>query len=260
MAIYSQARASAIIEAVAEKHQVSVQTLLCAKWDRYAMASRAEAAHELKVQLKLSQRAIGAQLGCTQPNVRKLFGIHEMNVRQAKRWLPVADVHAIAAIDSAEAKRRALEAEERAAELEQELARLTGKDLALSLMDAVELGGKHGGRVGGVILLAILCENYPNVVLGPNVLRLYDEACERLGFGSQRGAGFVLITSNAKNINQHFRARDWPLPIETGEFAGSRRLTDDAAIFLHERAGAPRRSQIEMAAERRSAPVPASAR
>lgn len=254
--IASKARAAQIIEQVARKHDLAPTVVLCARWDRFAMAARSECAFELKTQLGWSQRAIAAHLGCTQPNVRKLFSFHEMNSRRARRWLPAADVQALSKLESGAMGLRLIETEERAQYLASELDRLTGHQRALELADAL------GVRVRGGILLAIVAEAYPNVALGGTILELYDEACLRLGYGDQKGSGFNLMAKNVAHLREHFAARGWPEPIPMGDSAtagilvGARRLSDEAAVFLHEWFGLPCASQIEAAKERSAARSP----
>jgi hypothetical protein len=255
--ITSKARACEIVETVAAKHDLPVQTVLCARWDRYAIAARAEIASELSTRLNWSTRRIGAHIGCTHANVRKLFGIHKLNMKRGARWLPAADVHAIVSIRNDERLMRMVEAEERAAYAEAELARLTGDNLAVIYADA--LGLTH--RLRCAIVLAIVAEAYPRLVLGAELIEHYDEACVKLGYGDQKGANFNLMTKNVAHLREHFEAQGWPAPINITkgytprELVGSRRLTDEGAEFLHERLGAPKLSQIEAAREQRSARV-----
>lgn len=253
--IASKARAAEIVERIAAKHDLAVPTVLCARRDRFAMAARAEVAASIADELNWSTRSIGDYIGCSHTMVRKLLGFHEIAARRAKRWLPAADVHALARLEGNDLAQRALEAEERAAELEAEMVRLTGVHLAATLGQAIELGGEHGGRFGGVVLLSIVVEAYPNAVLGPNLLELYDEACGKLGFGRSSGVGYELMAKNASNIAKHFREKGWPVPTEPGDLPASRRLTHEAARMLHEKIGFPRLSQMELAAQRGSAPV-----
>lgn len=252
--IASRSRATQIAEAIADKHALNVSTMLCARWDRFAIAARAELACELRAKLGWSQRRIGEYIGCTHPNVRKLFSYHEITQKRAKRWLPQTDVHALLAVEADDRLARALDAEERAAEAEAELRRLSGADLALRLADTFDLGQ----YMRCAIVLAIVCEAYPRIVLGADMIRWYDEACERLDYGERKGSNFNLLAKNVAKLREHFVDRGWPVPIvakvepRSGGLAGSRRLDDDAARFLHERIGAPRLSQMEAAQEERS--------
>lgn len=254
--IASKSRATAILERVAQKHDMTVQTLLCARWDRYAIAARAEVATELSHKLKWSQRAIGSFIGCSHPNVRKLFSYHERHVRRAHNLLPETDVVALATVREDMRLQRALEAEERAAFAEAELERVTGVKLAVRLADAL------GGPVRCAIVLAIVVEAYPRLVLGEEIIEHYDEACARLSYGDQKGASFNLMAKNVAHLRDHFVERGWPVPIpyNDSQMRGARRLTDEAAIWLHERFDAPRASQIEAAREHRSHQVLAVAR
>lgn len=251
--IASTSRATQIVERVAAKHQFTVAFVLCAKRDRFAVAARAEAAHELKRQLDWSLRRIGDHIGCTHENVRQLLTCHKMNTERNARCLPPIDLNALNALEGCELKQRVADAEERAAYAEAELARLTGATLALTLAEA--LGLTHQMRCA--ITLAIVAEAYPRVVLGSELIEHYDAACERLAYGFRRGANSHLMTKNVTNLREHFEANGWPAPLlahdaMTRTISGARRLTDDAATFLHERFDVPRRSQIEAGVEQRS--------
>lgn len=258
--IASRSRATQLAERIAEKHDMEVRTMLCARWDRFAIAARAELASELKASLGWSQRRIGEYLGCTHPNVRKLFSYHEMTVKRAKRWLPKADVHALLAVEADERLLRAMDAEERAAEAEAELRRLSGVDIVLRLAEALDI--RH---LRCAIVLAIVCEAYPRTVLGADMIRYYDEACERLDYGDRNGSTFGLLAKNVGKLREHFVECGWPVPIAASassardSLAGARRLEDDAAKWLHERLGMPRLSQMQAADEARSKHVHALA-
>lgn len=223
--IASKARAAAIIEGIADKHSLPVQTLLCAKWDRFAMIARAEAAHALVAQLNWSIRGVGAHLGCSHTNVRKLLGFHEKSARRIVRLVSIqcADEVAVA----------------RVRELEAELQRLSGTYLSEKLASRLDV------PLRCAILLSILIESYPRYVRGPALLQLYDDACEKLGYGARNGANFDLVTKHACDLAAAFKAGGWPVPSEVGELKGSRRLTDACAVWLSEGFGAPRRSVIE---------------
>lgn len=257
--IASRSRATALAETIASKHALDMRAMLCARWDRFAIAARAELASELKDKLGWSQRRIGEYIGCTQPNVRKLFSYHNLNASRAKRWLPQADVHALLAVQADDRLARALDAEERAAEAEAELRRLSGADLALRLAEGLDLGQ----YMRCAIVLAIVCEAYPRIVPGADMIHWYDEACERLDYGERRGSNFNLLAKNVAKLRDHFVDRGWPVPITANDplcsgLVGARRLDANAAAFLHERLGAPKLSQMEAAHEQRSSRVHAS--
>lgn len=241
---------------MAAKHGVTVQFLTCARRDRFAVAARAEAAHELTHQLKWSLRRVGEHIGCTHQNVCQLLACHKINQARGLRFMPAADLRALAAVSGDERLARVRDAEERAAYAEGELTRLTGANLALRMADALGLLQ----RVRCAIVLAIVAEAYPRVVLGAELIEHYDEACERIGYGNRQGANANLITKNVAHLRGHFAANGWPEPLFikdelTRTLTGARRLSDGAALFLHERFDAPRRSQIEAAQEARSVRV-----
>lgn len=254
--IASQARAARIVEDVAAKHGLKVTYVVCAAWQRDAVLARAEIAHRLTEELNWSLRAIGAHLGCSHSRVCSLLTEHKKWTEKARRLLPLADIHALAAVEGDARLTRAKEAEERAAFAEAELARLTGAELAPRLAENLGLG--H--RLRCAIVLAIVAEAYPRIVLGPELLERYDDACERMGYGFQRGSNFHLMTKNVAHLREHFEAQGWPSPLIAGDpltvrMVGARRLDDRCAVFLHERLDAPRASQIALAAEGRSAPI-----
>lgn len=221
-AIHSRARAAALIEQIADKHRIGVNTMLCARWDRFAVLARAEAAHGLVEQLGWSLRAAGDYLGCSHENVRQLLACHKSTApRIARLGAQVSDPDG------------------RIRELEAELARLSGSFLCEKLSEQFAIPLRCG------ILLAILVEAYPRYVRGPAILQLYDDACERLGYGWGKGSNFNLMTKNAQHMHESLRSAGAPLASEVGDTPGSRRLTDAAAEWLHARCGAPRLSQIE---------------
>jgi len=251
-AIASLSRAHTIVEAVAVKHGIDVHTLHAGGRSRFVVEARGEAAFELMHKLGWSQRRIGECLGCSQPNVRKLLGYHKQNLERGGRFLPAADIHALLAISNDDRLARAVEAEERAAYAEGELHRLNGSALSLRFADALDIS-----YMRCAIVLAIVAEAYPRVVLGDAMVEHYDEACAALGYGFKRGANFHLLTKNVAHLREHFAAKGWPSPIPastdtTREMAGSRRLSDECAAFLHERLNAPKLSQMQEASEQRS--------
>lgn len=222
--IASRARAAAIVERVAQKHDLTVTQLLCAKWDRFAVTARAEVAVALRSELKWSLRVLGEYLGCSHTRARNLLSFHENTHRRLSR---------LAAVTGADARVR---------ELEAELQRLSGSNLAERYAQALGL------RLRCAIVLAILAEAYPNHVRGPALLSLYDEAREHFGYGgadgSRIGATTGLLTKNTADLAAHFAAEGWPAPSEVGPLPGSRRLSDAAAEWLHVRTGAPKLSQV----------------
>lgn len=223
--IVSKARAAALVEQIADKHALPVATVLCAKWDRFALIARAEAAHALTTQLNWSIRATGAYLGCSHTNVRKLLSFQKRNAPRIVRLVSLngADEAAVA----------------RVRELEAELQRLSGTHLCERLASDLSV------PLRCAILLAILIEAWPRYVRGPALLQLYDDACDKLGYGARNGANFDLVTKHACDLAARFKAAGWPAPSEVGELKGSRRLTDSAAVWLADRCGAPRRSVVE---------------
>lgn len=226
--IASKARAAAIVERVAEKHAIGTATLLCARWDRFVMIARAEVAAALRDELNWPQRMIGEHIGCSQPNVRKLFSFHEKYARRVSAIVPVADP------------------EGRVRDLERELQRLSGIYTAERLAQHFDL------QLRCAIVLAILAEAYPRYVRGEAMLRLYDEACDELGYGARNGANANLITKNLTAMSEALAKLGMTPAYERGPFAESRRLTDVAAEWLYERTGPsplPRRSAIEAVRE-----------
>lgn len=221
MAIVSSARTAAIIEEVADKHGLEVRTMLCAAWRRDMVLARGEVAYRLRTELKLPWRAIGAKLGISHERGRQLFAGHKKREAQARLFAPVPDP------------------EGRIRELEAELQRLSGTYLSEKLASQLNV------PLRCAILLSILIEAYPRYVRGPALLQLYDDACEKLGYGARNGANFDLVTKHACDLAARFKESGWPAPSEIGELKGSRRLTDGAADWLSQHFGAPRRSVIE---------------
>jgi hypothetical protein len=244
--VASTARAAAIAEEVAEKHAMAVSTVLCARWDRYAVAARAELASRLSEELHWPQRRIGGYIGCTQPNVRKLFDYHKIAVRRAMRALPTTDFRALAAINADALRQRTFEAEERAQFLQSELERLTGKTLAGDLAEALGLARK----LRCAIVLAILVEAFPRRMQMQAICGLYAQTRAELNYGQvNEECSSNLIAKHFCDLNAHFHKKGWPRPAACLTFDGNsaRRLTDSAAEFLAGLVGAPRLSQLERA-------------
>jgi hypothetical protein len=227
--IASKARAAQVIEQIADKHDITVVMLLCARWDRFAMLARAEAADALVNGMGWSIRTAGAYLGCSHTNVRKLCGFHKM---QSARLARIGG--AIGPQDP----------EGRIRELEAELVRLAGTLLCERLATKLRL------RLRCAISLAIITEAYPRVVRGPAMLQLYDEACAQLGYGhADEGANYRLMDKNMSQLNAHFVGQGWPLPAVSGDGRGARQLSDDAAGWMSAHCGAPRLSVVLLAQE-----------
>lgn len=241
--IASKQFALAIVERIATKHQLTTAQALCVRRDRYAVACRAEIAWALKNELGWSQRAIGGLLGVTQPGARKLLGYHEISLRRANNLLPTETLRAIALIGADEGKRRLADAEGRIAYLQAELDRLTGASLTHRLAENFDLTGK----IRCALVLSIIAEAYPRAVNAPELVELYDEACERLNYGARRGASFNLITKNIAALREKFAELGYADPIlsSEGSFGMQRRLTDEAARLLYDTVGAPRLSQLK---------------
>lgn len=236
--ITSKARAAAIVERVAEKHRLKVAVMLCAKWDRFAVLARAEAAHALKHELGWSIRMIGGYLGYSHTRARKLLAFHEKWVRRAPVIVPTPDPDG------------------RIRELEAEIARLAGTYLCEQMAKKFDL------RMRCAIVLSIMSEAYPRYVRGPAILELYNEACEVLGYGqAQDGATHNLIAKNIGDLDKQLRevGFDGKGVMEVGDLPSSRRLTDEAAQWLYEQIGAPKLSQIELHRERCEAQTGVSA-
>lgn len=242
-AIASKKLALSIIERVAAKHQLPVQHVLCARRDRYAVTCRAEAAWVIREDLGWSQRDIGSFLGVTQPAARKLLGYHEIAMRRANNVLPTESLRAIALISTDEAKRQLADAQIKLAYLQSELDRLTGASITQRVAESFGLESK----IRCAIVLSIVAEAYPRAVNAAEIVGLYDEACERLNYGAQRGASFNLISKNIAALRERFEELGHPDPIASteGSFGMQRRLTDDAAALLNRMIGAPRLSQLE---------------
>jgi len=241
--IMSKQLGLAIVERIALKHQMQPSQALCARRDRYAVACRAEIAWALKEELRWSQRMIGTLLGVTHPAVRKLLGSHEISLRRANNILSTETLKAIALIGADESKRRLADAESRIVYLQAELDRLTGASLTHRLAAIFDLTGK----IRCALVLSIIAEAYPRAVNAPELVELYDEACERLNYGARRGASFNLITKNIAALREKFAELGYADPISSteGSFGMQRRLTDDAARLLYETVGAPRLSQLK---------------
>lgn len=242
--IASKAMALAIVERIAKKHQMTVAAALCVRRDRFSVACRAEIAWTLKDELDWSQRRSGALLGVTQPAVRKLLGYHEMSLRRANNVLPTETLRALAVVSGDEAKRRLADAESRIAYLQSELDRLTGASITHRLADAFGLGNK----LRCALVLGILAEAYPRAVNPPELVELYDEACERLNYGARRGASFNLITKNIAALRESFLDLGYRDPVVSTESSSGmqRRLSDEAAVLLHETVGTPRLSVLKL--------------
>lgn len=242
--IASKAMALAIVERVAKKHQMTPAQALCVRRDRFSVACRAEIAWTLKEELAWAQRRIGSLLGITQPAARKLLGYHEKSLTRANNVLPTETLRALAAISGDEAKRRLAEAEGRIAYLQGELDRLTGASITHRLAEKFGLGNK----LRCALVLGILVEAYPRAVNAPELVELYDEACERLNYGARRGASFNLITKNIAALRESFLELGYPDPVVSSEGSTGmqRRLTDDVATLLHEAVGAPRLSALKI--------------
>lgn len=238
--ILSKERALAIVEAIAVKHDLAVRVALCSKRDRYAVACRAEIAHELKAQLNWSTRQTGDLLGVSSPAVCKLLGLHEIAIRRAQRSLPVSDLKALDALGSDALKLRLVNAESMVAFLQGEIDRLTGAGLIPRLAASFQLENK----LRCAIVLAIVAEAYPRAVGLSDMIEFYDVACERLNYG-RGSASANLITKNISHLREHFRDMGLPDPISTGDSRlGTRALRDDVAQLMHDRLGVPRLSQL----------------
>lgn len=238
--IASKTRAMEIVERMALKHDLPVATALCAKRDRYARACRAEIAWALKRELNWSSRRSAALLGVTFKNVCVLLKTHEIAMRRAKNVLPVTDLQALAAIEADELRRRLVESQDLIAHLQGELDRLTGATLANKI--AARFGLEN--RLRCAIVLAILVEAYPRSVPSNLLTELYDEACDRLNYGSRNGASADLIKKNFSSLREHFAELGLACPVDWDD-AGARRLTDAGAELLHEAVSAPRLSQLK---------------
>lgn len=242
--IASKAMALAIVERIAKKHQMTVAAALCVRRDRFSVACRAEIAWTLKDELDWAQRPTGKLLGITQPAVRKLLGYHEMSLRRSNNVLPAETIKALAVISGDDLRRRLAEAESRAAYLQGELDRLTGASITHRLAESFGLNNK----LRCALVLGILAEAYPRAVSPPDLVELYDEACERLNYGARRGASFNLITKNIAALRESFLELGYPDPVVSSEGSSGmqRRLTDEAAVLLHEAVGAPRLSALKI--------------
>lgn len=255
--VASRSKATALVEQIAAKHGVTVHAVMLVRWQREAVAATAEVAFELKHKMGWSLRAIGQFLNRNHNGVCTLLTVHEKNMRLARRFMPTASAHALVQIEGDARLTRMVDAEERAAYAESELSRLSG-NIVVHLAETLQLGN----RLRCVILLAVIAEAYPRTVPGPDLLELYDEACERVGYGTRRGVTFNLMTKNVQHLREHFVKMRWPDPLHVAErgsleaATGARRLTDGCARFLHARLGVPKLSQIEAAGEKRSGRVP----
>lgn len=212
MAILSEARALSIIEGVAKRHGTNVEAVICTAWDRDSVLARQEIACRLRDELGWPQRRTAELLGCSPARVCSLIREHEISVERARRLLGVTAV--VRGVD----EDRLAEAEARVRELEEELDRLTGSHAAMQVAEALRLydprtptddpKAQLSLRLG--ITLSILMEHYPRPVTGEALVSLYDEACERLNYGTMRGATNNLIAKNVGQINQCFEGRAWP--------------------------------------------------
>lgn len=240
--IASKAMALAIVERIAKKHDMDIKIALCARRDRYSVACRAEIAWTVKDELAWSQRSIGGLLGLSHTAVRKLLGFHEKSLRRANNVLPAETLRAIASISADDVKSRLLDAENRNAYLQAELDRLTGASLTHRIAESFGLKGK----LRCALVLAIVAEAYPRSINTPDLIELYDDACDRLNYGTRRGASFNLIAKNVAALRARFAELGYTDPIESseGSFGLQRRLTDRAASLLNEIVGAPRLSQM----------------
>jgi hypothetical protein len=255
-AITSRAKALEITEQIAAKHGLSVHQVVSARWCRQTAVATGELAWELRHKMGWSYRAIGEHLGRPHPSVRKLLSSHKMRLHLARRILPVDQAVAIAALDTDVRAQRLLAAEALAAHHESELRRLSG---AAAPEVARALGLERKLRCA--IVLCIVIEAYPRYVTGNDLVELYNEQCDVLGYGSRRGASLNLMTKNVQNLREHFIEAGWPEPIpsiERGSIEdaiGARRLTEKGARFLNKKLGIPRLSQLE-AAKARSFRIP----
>lgn len=241
--ITSPDMAMKIVERVAAKHDLVVTKVLCAKRDRHAVACRAEIAHCLKIELNWSARRTGDLLGITHPAVRKLLGSHQIAMRRELRVLPAATLRDLASISADETRRRLADAEGMILYLRGEIDRLTGASISQRLAECFGLEGK----LRCAITLGIVAEAYPRQVSAPDMVELYDEACNRLNYGARTGANFNLITKNIAALREHFASLGYADPIASTEGSPGmyRRLTDEAALLLNNLTGTPRLSQLK---------------
>jgi hypothetical protein len=228
----------AITERIADRYGLTVETVLCARWDRFAAEARAEIAEELCNGQGASLRAAGQWLGCSHTNVRKLLGCQKMRPLRA-------DAATILALSRNEQARRLAEAEARARELERQMERLSGAHLGETFARAFAMPLRCG------IVLAILAEHFPRPVRAQALIDFYDHACTTIGYGMQNGASADVIKKNLSSLKQAFAALGMEAPSEIDAATGQRRLTGAAAAMLHERFDAPRRSQMMLAEEAR---------
>lgn len=214
--IRSRARAREVVETIAAKYNLEPTTVLCAKWDRFAKFARAELAHTLTTPpFEWPQRMVGAYLGCTHTNVRKLLSFHKMS--GPKLYQIAAAIHPTVAAD------------DRVRFLTDEIRRLSGQHHAEILARSLDMPFRCA------VVLGILVEHYPNHVRLPAMRDLYDEACIHFGYGKKGGVSENLMQKNFQTLGERFAAIGVPSPTELGPISGSRRLTDVAALWLLER-------------------------
>lgn len=202
-----------------------------------ARMARGETAHMLGAELGWSAKRIAALIKCSASHVRAL---------QRERAKLLAGFQN-RAIDEHQTEFAAMDAEELALqvrELSEKLARLTGADLADEFAEAYKLPRRCA------IVMAILARAYPRAVSVDTLCELYDDACQRLSYGCQRGADRELIRKNVSDLNRAMLAQGLPMASEIAPETSGRRLTEKAAALLSASHQTPRQSQLLARAER----------
>ncbi len=230
--ITSPARAAEIVEQVAQRFDLSPETIMTAKREYLARTARGEIAWRLKDELNWSQRRTAAYLKCGKTTVfallrdrAKIVGIFQSRVAQEHKIF----------LQSPEA----LELQE----LREKVQRICGSDVAEDLTRGLSIPKRCG------IVLAMLAEAYPRALSIESMCELYDDACARLQYGFKRGADRELIRKNVSDLNREFIAKGMAAPTELAPHVGGRRLTDQAAHLLAASYGVPRKSRMLMAEE-----------
>ncbi|MAL99424.1 MAG: hypothetical protein CL583_13360 [Alteromonadaceae bacterium] len=116
-------------------------------------------------------------------------------------------------------------------ELEAQIRRLSGTNLALEVQHSLNI------PLWQAIFLSILMETYPRVCAVSDACELYDEASERLSYGTSGGVSDDQARLFSSRINRHFPSIGLPKPVILANRALV--LSDDIAPWLHNKFGKP---------------------
>lgn len=221
-----RSKAMAIVQRVAQKHHLSVDVMLTTKRNIQIAWARAEVAVALQEEAHWSTRAIASVLNCSQPAARKLLGSHENAKSRARLLLSVDELSKLSLVERDDVLMRNRQ-------LEQERKTLSGQHMADVLAQELNL------LLRCSIMLAMLIEHHPKALRIETAITLYDDACEALNYGYQRGATESVIVKNLSSLNRTFAERGWPKVSTTGSVVGTRTLTAECAAWLDSRLTSP---------------------